>query len=107
MLFFFINCIDCVILFLQSILKAYFRGVWDSVKGVSLIYIVIRDTCYNTPLENDSNNTPINGDSEIEDSSSSTYTTTTNTNRMHNRSNPNRQELTKLKEYVLNHLNIC
>lgn len=28
----------------QSILKAYFQGVWDSIKGISLIYIVARDT---------------------------------------------------------------
>lgn len=75
--------------FFQSILKAYLKGIWDSVKGVSLIYIVIRDTY------NHDKNQSKKGECEADESSSSSNTTTSISNRANR---PNRRELNKLKE---------
>lgn len=77
----------------QSIAKAYLRGVWDSVKGVSLIFIVIRDAYSGTALQNDKQ------DSELDESSSSSSNTHT-TKRPNRRSHTQKRELNKLKEYV-------
>lgn len=80
----------------QSILKAYLHGVWDSVKGVSLIFIVIRDTYSNkATLQNDKQ------DSELDESSSSSNSAHTNKRPPPSkRSHASRRELNKLKEYV-------
>ncbi|XP_031623399.1 etoposide-induced protein 2.4 homolog [Contarinia nasturtii] len=76
---------------LNSVLKAYLRGVWDSVKGVSLIFIVIRDTYSSTALQNDKQN------SELEESSSSSGSTHTG-KRSKKQTHANKRELNKLKE---------
>lgn len=81
---------------LQSILSAYLRGVWDSVKGVSLIYIVIRDTYTNNALQTDKQ------DSELSESSSnSTNTQKPTGKRTIKQSHAHKRELNKLKEYVI------
>lgn len=78
--------------FWQSILKAYLRGVWDSLNGVWLIVIVIRDTYSSTALQNDKQ------DSELEESSSGSSNTHTS-KRSTRRTQANKRELNKLKEY--------
>lgn len=78
-------------LYFQSISKAYLKGIWDSVKGVSLIYIVIRDTY------NHDKNQSKKGESETQESNSSSNTTTSTSKRANR---PNRRELNQLKEYV-------
>lgn len=77
---------------MQNIAKAYLRGVWDSIKGVSLIFIVIRDTYSSKPLQNEQ-------DSELDESSSSSNTTHTTTKRPTRRSYASKREFNKLKEY--------
>ncbi|XP_055300251.1 etoposide-induced protein 2.4 homolog [Sitodiplosis mosellana] len=76
---------------LNSILKAYLRGVWDSLNGVWLIVIVIRDTYSSTALKNEKQ------DSELDESSSSSNNTHTS-KRPTRRSHANKRELNKLKE---------
>lgn len=79
----------------QSIGHAYLRGVWDSVKGVSLIFIVCRDTYGSNALQTDKPNI------EADDSSSSSNSQQTTAKRS-SKGNAavNRRELNKLKEYV-------
>lgn len=84
----------------QSILKAYLRGVWDSIKGVSLIFIVIRDTYSSTALQNDKQ------DIEVDESSSSSNNTHTN-KRPTKRTHANKRELNKFKEYAFDRLAKC
>lgn len=79
----------------QSIFKAYLRGVWDSLNGVWLIVIVIRDTYSSKALQNDKQ------DSEADESSSSSNNTQTASKRPTRRSHANKRELNKLKEYVI------
>lgn len=82
---------------LQAIFKAYLRGVWDSVKGVSLIFIVIRDTyTQNTNLENDQS-TANRQDGEVDESSSSSTNTISGT-RVTRRIHSRKREQNKLKE---------
>lgn len=83
----------------QSMLKAYLHGVWDSVKGVSLIFIVIRDTYSSPELQTDKQ------DSELDESSSSSNNTNTS-KRPTKRSHAKKRELNKLKEYVSTDLHI-
>lgn len=82
------------ILIWQSILKAYLRGVWDSLNGVWLIVIVIRDTYSSTALQNEKQ------DSELEESSSSSNNTHTSKRSTRRSTHANKRELNKLKEYV-------
>lgn len=76
----------------QSILKAYLRGLWDSVKGVSLIFIVIRDTYSSNALKNDK------PENELDENSSNSSNAQTN-KRPTRRTQANKRELNKLKEY--------
>lgn len=81
-------------------MKAYLRGVWDSVKGVSLIFIVIRDTYSHTEIDQNNVNKP---DAEVDDSSSSSNNATISANKSRiasRRQHSNKRELNKLKEYV-------
>lgn len=80
---------------LQTILKAYLKGIWDSVKGVSLIFIVIRDTYSYSPQQNDNNQL----ENELDDSSSSSTNTFNSANKRKPKRNPSaKRELIKLKE---------
>lgn len=91
-------CDNNVIFKFQSILKAYLRGVWDSVKGVSLIFIVIRDTCNSKAIEQNEKQT-----SELEESTSTSSSSTHASKRppTARRSHTNKRELNKLKEYAI------
>lgn len=89
----------------QTIAKAYLRGVWDSVKGVLLIFIVIRDTYFGNSAK-EKNDSPKVAESEADESSSSSTNTTqtTHTTPHRHRSASKRNQLTKreqnkLKEY--------
>lgn len=80
----------------QSILHAYLRGIWDSVKGVSLIFIVIRDTYSSSnALQNDKTTDSSEAD---ESSTSSNATQTSKRSSKHRSTAANRRELNKLKE---------
>lgn len=80
---------------LQTILKAYLKGIWDSVKGVSLIFIVIRDTYSVSPQQNDNNQL----EHELDDSSSSSTNTVNSIKKIRPKRNPAaKRESIKLKE---------
>lgn len=94
------------IFILQNILKAYLQGVWDSVKGVSLIFIVARDTYIHSnklketeQLKLNYNETSAKGD--LDDSSTSLNNTQVGprTSRRTG-TKTTKREHSKLEEYV-------
>lgn len=79
----------------QTVLKAYLQGVWDSIKGISLIFIVIRDTSsftLNKAKQSQLNNV------EERDSQVNTSTSSGRTSRGPSPRNNARREQSKLDE---------